>query len=88
MKIMEYKIKTARIDSTEKGKKFNSFLLMNIGLLFVGPLLSVISEMTVEHESFTWLLFGKMVCILDNGYPAFHRRHQPEFESGFYSQDF
>ena len=68
---MEYKIKMARVDSTEKGKKFNSFLLMNIGLLFVGPLLSVISEMTVEHESFTWLLFGKWFVFWTTGIRLF-----------------
>jgi hypothetical protein len=71
MKIMEYKFTKPRVYSTGKGKKFNSFLIMNIGLLVVGPILSVILEMTVEHESFDWLLFGKWFVFWTTGIRLF-----------------
>ena len=56
---MEQKLTKTAIDSAGKGKKPNSFLLMNISLLFVLPLLSIAAEIIFEHEPLAMLLMGK-----------------------------
>jgi hypothetical protein len=62
--------KTVNISSV-KNKKMNSFLLMNVSILCVLPLLSIISEVIFEHESFTWMLVGKWFVFWATGIRLF-----------------
>lgn len=56
---MEQKLKTETLTSTAAGKKLNTFLLMNISLLLIMPLLSIGSEIIFQHEAFNMMLVGK-----------------------------
>jgi hypothetical protein len=71
MGIMKQPLKKTSIDSPGKGRKFNSFLLLNIGMLLVLPLLSIGGEIIFEHESLNWMLIGKWFVFWTTGIRLF-----------------
>ena len=68
---MEKLLTKTTIDTGGTGRKFNSFLLMSISILFVLPILSITGEVIFEHESFTWMLVGKWFVFWTTGIRLF-----------------
>lgn len=68
---MEKLLTKTTIDTAGVRRKFDSFLLMNISILCVLPLLSVTGEVIFEHESFTWMLVGKWFVFWATGIRLF-----------------
>jgi hypothetical protein len=56
---MEHQIKYGTIELKPVKKKDYTFLMMNIFLLIILPLLTISGEVIFEHGSFDWALIGK-----------------------------
>ncbi len=68
---MEKLLTKTTIDPAGTGRKFNSFLWMNLSLLCVLPLLSIFGEIIFEHESLSWMLVGKWFVFWTTGIRLF-----------------
>jgi len=68
---MEQPLTKTTNDISVKYSKHNSFLLLNVCILFVLPLLSITGEIIFEHELFTWMLIGKWFVFWATGIRLF-----------------
>jgi hypothetical protein len=68
---MEQQLAKTTNNSSRKGRVHHSFLLLNVAILCVLPLLSITGEVIFEHESFTWMLVGKWFVFWTTGIRLF-----------------
>ncbi len=85
---MEHLLKKTSDATTEKAKKINAFLFLNIALFIAMPLLSVAAEIIFEHESWNWLLIGKWFVFWATGIRLFSagisQSSNPAFTAGIF----
>jgi hypothetical protein len=85
---MQQKSTKATIVSLKKGRRFNPFLMVNLSLFLIMPLLSVAAEVIFEHASFDWLVIGKWFVFWTVGIRLFtagiSQSSNPAFTAGIF----